>query len=72
MVAWKLLDAETRAAVPRTCSRSTTTTWTRGCGWALWQAVGALSYYTLETNPTLVVEATSWLAEVLADGTLEP
>jgi len=42
-------------------------TWARGRGWALSQAMMALSYYTLETNPVLVREARRWLAEVLAD-----
>jgi hypothetical protein len=27
----------------------------------------ALPYYTMETNPTLVLEAQRWLAEVLSD-----
>jgi hypothetical protein len=31
--------------------------------------LGALSYYSLETNRVLVVEARRWLAEVLADTT---
>ena len=31
------------------------------------QVLGALSYYTLETNPVLVREAERWLAEVLGD-----
>ena len=35
--------------------------------WALSQAVIALSYYTLETNPGLVLEARRWLAAVLED-----
>ena len=30
-------------------------------------ALGALSYYTLETNAVLVDEAQRWLAEVLAE-----
>ena len=41
-------------------------TWLRAEGWALSQAVIALDYYTLETNPVLVQEAQRWLAEVLA------
>jgi hypothetical protein len=40
-------------------------TWTRARGWVLSQAVNALSYYTLETNRMLVVEARRWLDEVL-------
>ena len=39
----------------------------RARGWALSHALGALSYYALETNPVLVLEARRWLAEVLAD-----
>jgi hypothetical protein len=34
---------------------------------ALSQAVIALAYYTMETNPVLVREARNWLAQVLAD-----
>jgi hypothetical protein len=30
------------------------------------QALGALAYYTPETNPTLVAEARRWLADALA------
>jgi aminoglycoside phosphotransferase (APT) family kinase protein len=41
-------------------------TWLRAKGWAVSQAVTALRYYTLETNPALVREAGRWLAEVLA------
>lgn len=44
-------------------------TWARGRGWALSQAMMALSYYTLETNAVLVREAHRWMAEVLADHT---
>jgi aminoglycoside phosphotransferase (APT) family kinase protein len=42
-------------------------TWARARGWALSQALNALSYYTLETNAAVVGEARRWLAEVLAD-----
>jgi hypothetical protein len=42
-------------------------TWARGRGWALSQALIALAYYTLDTNSALVVEASRWMAEVLAD-----
>jgi hypothetical protein len=41
-------------------------TWARARGWALSQALGALSYYTLETNAELVLEAERWLPAVLA------
>jgi aminoglycoside phosphotransferase (APT) family kinase protein len=66
MVAWKMLSAETRDAF-RTALSIDESTWARARGWALSQAVGALSYYTQETNPVLVLEARRWLTEVLAD-----
>jgi len=67
MVAWKLLSADTRDAF-RTALDVDDATWERARGWALSQALNALSYYTLETNPVLVREARRWLAETLADG----
>jgi aminoglycoside phosphotransferase (APT) family kinase protein len=66
MVAWKVLSADTRD-IFRTALSVDDSTWARARGWALSQAVGALSYYTLETNPVLVLEAQRWMAEVLAD-----
>jgi aminoglycoside phosphotransferase (APT) family kinase protein len=66
MVAWKVLSAETRDTF-RTALSVDEATWARGRGWALSQALGALSYYTLETNPLLVREAERWMAEVFAD-----
>jgi aminoglycoside phosphotransferase (APT) family kinase protein len=66
MVAWKVLSTETRELF-RTALSIDESTWARARGWALSQALGALSYYTLETNPVLVLEARRWLAEVLAD-----
>ena len=42
-------------------------TWLRSRGWALSQALLILSYYTMDTNPTLVREARRRLAHVLAD-----
>jgi aminoglycoside phosphotransferase (APT) family kinase protein len=66
MVAWKVLSADTRG-IFRTALSVDEATWTRARGWALAQALGALSYYTLETNPVLVREAQRWMAEVLAD-----
>jgi aminoglycoside phosphotransferase (APT) family kinase protein len=66
MVGWKVLTAESRTvfldALPVDES-----TQARARGWAVSQAVRALSYYTLETNPALVHESRRWLAEVLAD-----
>ena len=66
MVAWKLLSADTRGAFREALSIDDAT-WARGRGWALSQALNALSYYTLETNAVLVRESQRWLAEVLAD-----
>jgi aminoglycoside phosphotransferase (APT) family kinase protein len=66
MVAWKVLSPETRD-VFRSRLSVDEGTWARGRGWALAQALGALSYYTLETNAVLVREAGRWLDEVLAD-----
>jgi aminoglycoside phosphotransferase (APT) family kinase protein len=66
MVAWKLLSVETRELF-RSALAVDDATWTRARGWALSQAVIALTYYTLETNPVLVREARRWLAEVRAD-----
>ncbi len=66
MVAWKVLSADTRDIFRAELSVDEAT-WARGRGWALSQALGALSYYTLETNPVLVREARRWMAEVLAD-----
>jgi aminoglycoside phosphotransferase (APT) family kinase protein len=66
-VAWKVLSAETRDSL-RIALSVDEATWARGRGWALSQALNALSYYTMETNPILVLESRRWLAEVLADG----
>ena len=66
MVAWKLLTADTRDTF-RSALSVDESTWSRARGWALSQALAALAYYTLETNPVLVVEARRWMAEVLAD-----
>jgi aminoglycoside phosphotransferase (APT) family kinase protein len=64
MVAWKVLSAESRDTF-RAALSIDDATWVRSRGWALSQALGALSYYTLETNPVLVREARRWLSEVL-------
>jgi aminoglycoside phosphotransferase (APT) family kinase protein len=66
MVAWKLLPAAERQSF-RTALAVDDATWARARGWALSQALGALSYYTDENNPLLVREARRWLVEVLAD-----
>ena len=65
MVAWKLVAREERERF-RLLAAVADTTWLRAQGWALSQALIALGYYTLETNPILVREAERWLAEVLA------
>jgi aminoglycoside phosphotransferase (APT) family kinase protein len=64
MVAWKLLHDEGRA-IFRSALPIDDDTWARSRGWAVSQAVVALAYYTLETNPVLVREAQRWLGEVL-------
>jgi aminoglycoside phosphotransferase (APT) family kinase protein len=63
MAAWKLGPA---GLALRDLLDADDATWERARGWALSQAVNALSYYTLETNPPLVREARAWLDEVLA------
>ena len=65
MVAWKVLSGDSRDTF-RTALSIDDATWARGRGWALSQALGALAYYTLETNPVLVRESRRWMAEVLA------
>jgi aminoglycoside phosphotransferase (APT) family kinase protein len=64
-VAWKVLSSETRD-IFRSALEVDEATWARARGWAVSQALGALAYYTSETNPSLVGEARRWLAEVLA------
>jgi aminoglycoside phosphotransferase (APT) family kinase protein len=66
MVAWKMLSAEARDAF-RDALSVDEATWARGRGWALSQAVTALSYYTEQTNAVLVREARRWITEVVAD-----
>jgi aminoglycoside phosphotransferase (APT) family kinase protein len=64
MVAWKVFSSDTRDHF-RAALSIDEATWVRGRGWALSQALGALSYYTLHTNAVLVREARRWLSEVL-------
>jgi aminoglycoside phosphotransferase (APT) family kinase protein len=66
MVAWKVFPAEARE-IFRAQLGVDEATWRRSRGWALSQALMALSYYTMETNPTLVLESRRWMAEILAD-----
>ena len=65
MVAWKLHSAAARDAF-RAALNPDDATWERARGWAVWQAVAALAYYTPENNPALVHEADTWLALVLS------
>ena len=64
-VAWKVLSPETRDSF-RSALSVDEATWVRARGWVVSQALGALAYYTPETNPTLVAEARRWLADALA------
>jgi aminoglycoside phosphotransferase (APT) family kinase protein len=66
MVAWKVLPADARDVFGAELSVDDAT-WARARGWALSQALGVLSYYTLETNRVLVLEARRWLAEAVGD-----
>ena len=66
MVAWKLHSAAARDAF-REELPTDDATWERARGWAVSQAVGALSYYTPENNPSLYHEGEHWLALVLSE-----
>jgi aminoglycoside phosphotransferase (APT) family kinase protein len=66
MVAWKMFPPETRRLFRNLLSVDDAT-WSRARGWVLSQALIALPYYTMETNPVLVTEAKRWLAAVLDD-----
>jgi aminoglycoside phosphotransferase (APT) family kinase protein len=63
--AWKVLPAGARD-VFRAALSVDNATWARSRGWVVQQAVMILSYYTLDTNAVLVLEARRWLEEVLA------
>jgi aminoglycoside phosphotransferase (APT) family kinase protein len=60
MVAWKLHSSAARDAF-RAALPTDDATWERARGWALSQAVMALTYYTPASNPSLYREAESWL-----------
>jgi aminoglycoside phosphotransferase (APT) family kinase protein len=66
MVAWKLHSSAARDAF-REALPTDDGTWERARGWALSQAVAALSYYTPENNPSLYREAENWLELVLSE-----
>jgi aminoglycoside phosphotransferase (APT) family kinase protein len=65
MVAWKLFDEPNRRLF-RDLTGADDASWERGRGWACSQAAVALAYYTDETHPVLVREATAWLAALTA------
>lgn len=62
--AWKLLDADGRARFRRLLDIDDAT-WQRARGWVVSQAAMAATYYTVETNATLLRESERWLCEVL-------
>jgi aminoglycoside phosphotransferase (APT) family kinase protein len=64
--AWKLFSGEARDRFRAELSVDDAT-WRRARGHVLSQSLGALSYYTLENNAVLVLEARRWLDEVLSD-----
>ena len=66
LLAWMTLDAGSRRTF-RELLGLDDATWARARGWALSQALVALAYYTLATNPVLVREAQHWLEELDAD-----
>ena len=66
MVAWKLHSHEARDEF-REALPTDDATWQRARGWAVSQAVAALSYYTPENNATLYREADTWLELVLSE-----
>jgi aminoglycoside phosphotransferase (APT) family kinase protein len=66
MVAWKLHSPIARDAF-REALPTDDATWERARGWALSQAVGALAYYTPESNPGLYGEGEAWLDLVLSE-----
>jgi aminoglycoside phosphotransferase (APT) family kinase protein len=65
VIAWDLFDARTRPTL-RAALGVDDATWDRGRGWALCTAMWALPYY-LHTNPAMVTQARSKIAQVLED-----
>ena len=63
MVAWKIFNGESREAFKEKLQVDEST-WIRSRGLVLSQAAMILSYYTLKTNPVLVMEAKSWMKEL--------
>ncbi|MFN2518111.1 MAG: aminoglycoside phosphotransferase family protein [Jatrophihabitantaceae bacterium] len=63
--AWNLFAGDSRVGF-RAELEVDDASWSRGRGWALYQAVSALAYYW-DTNPGMVRQASHALAQVLAD-----
>lgn len=63
MVAWKIFSGESRNVFKEQLQVDEAT-WTRSRGIVLSQAVMILSYYTMQTNPTLCKEAQKWMKEL--------
>lgn len=63
--AWKVLEAAERSRF-RELLEIDDATWERARGWVVSQAAMAATYYTLETNATLLLESERWLREVLS------
>jgi aminoglycoside phosphotransferase (APT) family kinase protein len=66
-LAWKLFPREARGRFREALSIDDAT-WARARGWIVYQSLGALAYYTPETNPSLFSEAQRWLRELLPAG----
>jgi aminoglycoside phosphotransferase (APT) family kinase protein len=66
MVAWKLLPAEARTTF-RGALDVDDAAWARAKGGTLSQSLGALAYYSPETNPTLFEDARRWLTAVTSE-----
>jgi aminoglycoside phosphotransferase (APT) family kinase protein len=63
--AWNVFGGDSRARY-RAELQVDDPSWSRGRGWALYQAVSALPYYW-DTNPGMIRQASHALAQVLAD-----
>ena len=66
MVAWKFHSPAARDAF-REALPTDDATWERARGWAVSQAVMALTYYTPASNPSLYREAESWLRLIMSE-----
>ena len=62
--AWRVLGADARGTFLDALHVDEATV-ARAKGWIVLQAAYALPYYTMENNPSLVLEARRWLGEVL-------